>query len=59
MGQQVHRVQKKRLDKKMILHHMNSKTSVFGVFVAHFGQPKIPKCLENGLVWDKKWVKNG
>ena len=25
--------------------------------VAHFGPPKIPKCLENGLFWDQKWVK--
>ena len=29
------------------------------VVVAHFGPPKIPKCLENGLFWDQKWVKNG
>ena len=27
--------------------------------VAHFGPSKIPKCLENGLLWDQKWVKNG
>ena len=27
--------------------------------VAHFGPPKIPKCLENGLFWDQKWAKNG
>ena len=27
--------------------------------VAHFGPPKIPKCFENGLFWDQKWVKNG
>ena len=30
--------------------------------VAHFGPPKIPKCLENGLFWDQKigqkWLKN-
>ena len=26
--------------------------------VAHFGPPKMPKCLENGLFWDQKWVKN-
>ena len=31
----------------------------FELVVAHFGPPKIPKCLENGLFWDKKWVKNG
>ena len=30
----------------------------FQVVVAHFGPPKIPKCLENGLFWDQKWVKN-
>ena len=27
--------------------------------VAHFGPPKIPICLENGLFWDQKWVNNG
>ena len=27
--------------------------------VAQFGPPKIPKCLENGLFWDQKRVKNG
>ena len=31
----------------------------FELAVAHFGPPKIPKCLEKGLVWDQKWVKNG
>ena len=31
----------------------------FELVVAHFGPPKIPKCLENWLFWDKKWVKNG
>ena len=30
----------------------------FELVVAHFGPPKIPKCLENGLFWDEKWVKN-
>ena len=36
------------------------------VFLAHFepvvmrfGPWKIPKCLENGLFWDQKPVKNG
>ena len=24
----------------------------FELVVAHFGPPKIPKCLENGLFWD-------
>ena len=27
--------------------------------VAHFGPRKLPKCLENGLIWHPKWVKNG
>ena len=31
----------------------------FELVVAHFGPPKIPKCLENGLFGDQKWVKNG
>ena len=31
----------------------------FELVVAHFSPPKIPKCLENGLVQDQKWVKNG
>ena len=29
----------------------------FELVVARFGPPKIPKCLENGLFRDKKWVK--
>ena len=31
----------------------------FELVVARFDPPKIPKCLENGLFWDQKWVKNG
>ena len=31
----------------------------FQLVVAHFGRLKIPKCLETGLFWDQKWVKNG
>ena len=31
----------------------------FELVVAHFGPSKIPKCLENGLFWDHKWVQNG
>ena len=31
----------------------------FELVVAHCGPPKIPKCLENGLFWDQKWVTNG
>ena len=34
----------------------------FELVVAHFGPPKFPKCLENGLFWyqkmGQKWVKN-
>ena len=31
----------------------------FELVVTHFGPWKIPKCLENGTLWDLKWVKNG
>ena len=31
----------------------------FQLVVAHFDPPKIPQCLENGLFWDHKWVRNG
>ena len=31
----------------------------FEPVVARFGPRKIPKCLENGPIWDQKWVKNG
>ena len=31
----------------------------FEPVVTRFGPWKIPKCLENRLFWDKKWVKNG
>ena len=31
----------------------------FELVVARYGPPKIPKCLENGLSWDKKSVQNG
>ena len=31
----------------------------FELVVAHFGSPKIPKCLENGLLWDKNGSKMG
>ena len=32
--------------------------SRFELVVARLGPPKFPKRLENGLFWDKKWVKN-
>ena len=31
----------------------------FELVVAHFGHLKIPKCLNNGLFWDHKTLKNG
>ena len=31
----------------------------FEPMVARYGPRKIPKCLENGLFQDQKWVKNG
>ena len=30
----------------------------FELVVAHFGPPKIAKCLEDAMFWDQKWVKN-
>ena len=47
---------------KIILDHMESQKMCslvrFQLVGARFGPPTIPKCLENGLFWDKKWVKN-
>ena len=31
----------------------------FELIAARFGPPKVTKCLENGLFWDQKRVKNG
>ena len=31
----------------------------FELVVTRFGPWNIPKCLENGPLWDQKWVKNG
>ena len=31
----------------------------FELVVTRFGPWKIPKCFENGPLWDQKWVKNG
>ena len=62
MGQQGPRVQKKNfLECDLGPHGMPKQvfSARFEVFVAGFGSPKIPKCLENSLVWDQKWVKNG
>ena len=47
----------------MIVDHMECQNKyfwrIFEVVVARCGPPKIPKCLENGLFGDRKWVKNG
>ena len=46
--------------------HPGSLGRLKQVFLAHFepvgtrfGPWKIPTCLEKGLFWDQKWVKNG
>ena len=31
----------------------------FEPMVTRFGPWKVPKCLENGLFWGQKWIKNG
>ena len=33
--------------------------ALFEPAVTRFGSWKISKCLENGPLWDQKWVKNG
>ena len=38
--------------KKVFLAH-------FELVVTRFGAWKIPKCLDNGPLWDPKWVKMG
>ena len=56
-------MQKNDFFQKMILDHLECQNKCFlarlELMVARFGPPKIPKCIENGLLWDKKWVKNG
>ena len=59
MGQQGPVGAKRCLFSKMILDNVQLFLDRFELVVAHFGPPKIPKCLENGLFWDQKWVKNG
>ena len=58
----VHRVQKNIFFKNDLGPHGIPKQvflARFELVVARFGPPKIPKCLENGLFWDKKRVKKG
>ena len=54
----VHRVQKKLIffNKDPGPHGMPKQVLLarFELMVARFGPSKIPKCLENGLFWDKK-----
>ena len=59
----VHRVQKKKglFSKNDPRPHGMPKEvflARFELMVAYFGPPALPKCLENGLFWDKKWVQN-
>ena len=62
MGQQGPQATKMTFS-KMILDHMDCQNKCFlarfELVVARFGPPRIPKCLENGLFCDEKWVKNG
>ena len=55
--------EKKMILSKILPRPLGMLKQVFlGCFepvVTHFGPCKIPKCLENGLLWDQKWVKNG
>ena len=46
---------------QMILTIWGAQTSEMSPFRAHckpFGPSKVTRCLENGLFWDQKWVKN-
>ena len=57
----VHLVQKRTFFKNDLRPHGMTKQVFLArceLVVSCFGSPKIPKCLENGLFWDKKWVKN-
>ena len=35
------------------------KWALFEPIASHFGQARVTKCLEKGLFWDQKSVKNG
>ena len=41
------------------LWHIQLKRARFERSLSHFGPPKVPKSLENGLLGDQKLVKNG
>ena len=69
MVNKVHRVQKNDFFQKSSWTTWNAPTNMllarfelvvarFELVVARFGPPKIPKCLENGLFCNQKWVKN-
>ena len=62
MGQPVQRLQKMTFFKSKPGPHAVAKQvflACFKLVVACFGPRRIPICPENGLFWDKKWVKNG
>ena len=50
---------KKSYFPKVFLDHLGCSSKCFSPVVARFGPWRFPKCLENGLFWDQKWVKNG
>ena len=35
------------------------KRALFEPMASHFGHSRVTKCLEKGLFWDEKSVKNG
>ena len=48
-------------NKNIFLDHLGPKqvfTTPFMPVVTRFGLWKVPKCLENGSVWGRKWVSN-
>ena len=48
----------KRICPKVILDHLECSNKCFEPEITRFGPWKRPKCLENGSLWDEKWVKN-
>ena len=56
-------MRQKRVFPKVIMDHLGCSNRCFldhfEPGLMGFGPWKIPKCLENGLLWDQKWVKKG
>ena len=48
---------------QMILDHLGCTNKwnepFFEPIASQFGHSTVTKCVENGLFWDQKWVKNG